>query len=96
LIVRSLGVQSETRYFLGNVSRKWTPLSSIQDYVIKERIGFSGVTSYLALVVEKNEQTFLKPLFHHFLPRLRVIGGIYRDMLEILEVDRSEVEKKQG
>ncbi|CAG0915665.1 unnamed protein product [Notodromas monacha] len=85
LAIPGLGYEIERKNKFGTVSADWIPIEVVESLIIKERIGFASITSYLAFVIKcGDEGRKLQPLFLDIRPRLDLLIQVYRELLETI------------
>lgn len=88
LVMRSVGLQLRTCYFLGGEKTKFIPFIDINDVIINEAITMHHVVYYLAVLVSSNEDrnktTEVIPLFMSSQPKLKQLIEIKRGCEEVL------------
>lgn len=95
LVMRGLGVQtseSPKSYFAGTATR-FIPTEKIQDILINEGFKGFGVTYYLVVVVEGEEDVVV--VFPELMPRRAIVETVWRRARECLYERRTE-EKTQS
>ncbi|XP_071832566.1 phosphatidylinositol N-acetylglucosaminyltransferase subunit H-like [Apostichopus japonicus] len=88
LVIRSMGLQIQTSYLLGQEKTNFIPQQKIVDIVINEAISMHKVSYYLAVLLKTEGEEYhnfeVKPLFTNTMPPLTVLKEVRRGCQEVL------------